>query len=144
MADMKPEDLEKLRRLEEEVDRERAEMVKRREELEKKALVPIEATTSGQAESNSVPAVKEETSKAVATDKDANAWKRGMQQKIAIGAGGVMVAYWLMTNIITLVAIVGVVGGAYYVSGKYLNPEPDQGKGGTSPEDKKKPEEKQG
>jgi hypothetical protein len=129
MADMKPEDLEKLRRLEEEVDRERAEMQKRREELEKKALVPVEDA----AETKNAPAKKEEGSKELATDKDANAWKRGMQQKIAIGAGGVMVAYWLMTNLVTIAAMIGVVGGAYYFAGKYLNPEPD---------DKKKPEEK--
>ena len=137
MVDMSPEDLEKLRRLEEEVDRERDALKKKREEIEaKKAVVVVEAITSaagtsaagtfaaGAAETK-LPAKKDEPATALVTEADANAWKRGLQKKIAVGAGGVMLAYWLMSNIITIAAIGAVVGGAYYFSGRYLNP-PDE------------------
>lgn len=119
---MSPEDLEKLRRLEEEVDREREASRKTREEIEaKKSLVPV----AGAAEDSKLPAKKEDDSKALVTEKDANAWRRGLQKKIAVGAGGVMVAYWLMSNILTILAGTVVVAGAYYFSGKYLNPPAD-------------------
>lgn len=126
MADMSPEDLEKLRRLEEEVDRESAAAKKRREELEAKRALVVPEEKPAEAK---LPAKKEEASSALVTEKDANAWKRGLQKKIAVGAGGVMVAYWLMSNIITLAAMGAVVGSAWYFSGKYLNPPNDDSSG---------------
>ena len=133
MAEMSPEDLEKLRRLEEEVDRDFDDKRKKREELEAKAaaaraVVAVDDVLVDGRPAEKLPAKprEQESSKALVTEKDANAWKQGMQKKIAIGAGGVMVAYWLMSNIFTLVAMVGVVGGAYYLSGKYLNGPPEE------------------
>lgn len=118
MAEMSPEDLEKLRRLEAEVDAEREAAKKRREALEQKALIAAEPPLA----EKTLPAKKDEESSSLVTEKDASAWKRGLQKKIAVGAGGVMLAYWLMSNLLTIVAGVAVVGGAYYLSGKYLNP----------------------
>ena len=134
MAEMSPEDLEKLRRLEEEVDRERDDARKKREELEAKAAAARAVVPVAEKPAEKLPAVKpdDEGSKALMTDKDANAWRRGLQKKVAIGAGGVMLAYWLISNIFTIVCGVGVVAGAYYLSGKYL------GGGGDDPKAKKK------
>lgn len=126
MADMSPEDREKLRRLEEEVDRESAERKKKREEEEaKRALVLAEEKKKAEA----LPVKKDEPSTQLVTDADAHAFKRGLQKKIAVGAGGVMIAYWLMSNIITIAAIGAVVGGAWYFSGKYLNVSGDENAG---------------
>jgi hypothetical protein len=120
MPDMRPEDLEKLRKLEEEVDREREEARKRREEIEKRALVPLETQKA-----ETLPAKKEEESKAVATEADSAEWKRGMQKKIAIGAGAGMLVFWVASNLMTILAAGVVVGGAWYFSGKYLGADPD-------------------
>lgn len=123
MADLSPE--EQLRRLEEEVDREREAAKKKREALEQKALTPVVEKPA-----ETLPAKKAdaESSKALVTENDARAWKRGLQKKIALGAGGVMVAYWLMSNVLTIIGGAAVVAGAYYLSGRYLNapPAPDE------------------
>jgi hypothetical protein len=122
MPDMSPE--EQLRRLEEEVDREREAAKKKREELAQKALTPI--VVEKPAETLPAKKVEDESTKALVTDADANAWKRGLQKKIALGAGGVMVAYWLMSNVLTIIGGAAVVAGAYYLSGRYLSAPPEQ------------------
>lgn len=130
MPEMSPEDLEKLRKLEEEVDRERDEARKRREDPEKqRALVLTEKTEE------TLPAKKDEGSKAVASEKDTAEWKRSMQKKIAVGAAAGMLVFWVASNLMTILAAGVVVAGAYYFSGRYLGAEPEV-------PSKKKPDEK--
>jgi hypothetical protein len=119
MAELSPEDQEKLRRLEEEIDRDREASRKRREELEKKAaLVPVDEDAP-----RAVEPKKESTAPAPTTDSDA-AWKRGMRKKIAIGTGAALAGYVVLANIGLLITCGVVVAGVYYFSGKYLGEEP--------------------
>lgn len=127
---MSPEDLEKLRKLEEEVDREREDARKRREELEKQRALVVAETSE-----ETLPAKKDEESKAVATEKDSAEWKRGMQKKVAVGAAAGMLVFWVASNLMTILAAGVVVAGAYYFSGKYFGAERE------APA-KKKPDEK--
>lgn len=131
MPEMSPQDLEKLRKLEEEVDRERDEARKRREELEKERALVV----APRSEEATLPAKKDEESKAVATEKDSAEWKRGMQKKVAVGAAAGMLVFWVASNLMTIIAAGVVVAGAYYFSGKYLGAEAD-GSGKKKPEDK--------
>src|SRR4051794_2965045 len=58
MAEMSPEDLEKLRRLEEEVDREREDAKKKREELEAKAAAARAVVPVAEKAAEKLPAVQ--------------------------------------------------------------------------------------
>jgi hypothetical protein len=127
MADLSPEDMERLRRLEEEVDRERDALKKAREALETKAIVPVPPPEQAKAVAT-VPKEPESTAVAVPS-----AWKTGLRRKITIGTGVALVGFAIVQNIALIIACSAIVGGVWYFSGKYLGDEtpskPDSNEG---------------
>jgi hypothetical protein len=118
MADLSPEDMERLRRLEEEVDRERDALKKAREALETKAIVPVPEPT--QQAKAVAPVPKEPESVAVVVPA---AWKAGLRKKVTIGTGVALVGFAIVQNIALIIACGAIVGGVWYFSGKYLGDE---------------------
>jgi hypothetical protein len=118
MAELSPQEQEKLRKLEEEVDREREAARKKREELEKRALVAV--PDPGQ---KTAPVATPEESQSTALA-SGNEWKRSMRRKIAIGTAVGLTGLVVLNNIGTLIACALIAGAVYYASGKYLADEP--------------------
>ena len=102
------------------VSKDRDYLRKRREELEKKALVPVEKPPEGA----TAPVAQKEPALPAKPDATSNAaWKQGMRKKIALGTGVALLSFVVVSNLSLLIVCGAVVGGVYYFSGKYLGDE---------------------
>jgi len=117
MVELSPEEQERLRKLEEEVDSDREALRKRREELEQKALVPVVETSRERA----VPVVSKEPSSSSLPVPAG--WRTHLRRNVTIGAAAVVAGFFVVSNLVYIVGGAVIVGGVWYAAGRYFASE---------------------
>jgi len=116
MADLSKDELERLRQLEEEVDRERAAIRKQQEDIARQSEARADDPSSRDKVTRTAVVEKNQTTAIVIPAVN----RIGIRNKILVGAAGVMGALFLIQNAVTLFGMAVLLGAGYVGLNKYF------------------------